>query len=287
METYTLSNGMQIPRIGLGTWLLDNDQVEQAVINAVKTGYRHIDTAQAYQNEDGVGRGVSACNIPRDQLFITTKVAAEHKTYESAAASIESSLAALQTGYVDLMLIHAPQPWKEFRSDSNHDGGNLEAWRAMEDAVDAGKVKAIGVSNFLRHDLENILSHCRIKPVVNQVLAHVGNTPFDLIDFCRSQDILVEAYSPIAHGAVLNQPLVKEMADCHQVSVAQICLRYCLQLGLLPLPKTANSEHMRSNLTLDFTLSEEEMTQLKSMKKLDSYGEHSFFPVFATQLKGE
>ncbi|PFO12309.1 2,5-diketo-D-gluconic acid reductase, partial [Priestia megaterium] len=159
------------------------------------------------------------------------------------------------------------------------------AWKAMEDAYKAGKVKAIGLSNFLQDDIENILSSCEIKPMVNQVLVHVSNTPLDLIEFCQKNDILVEAYSPIAHGAVLDNKEVKVIADKYGVSVAQLCLRYDIQLGLAVIPKTANPDHMRINAELDFVISDADMEILKNVEPIQDYGEHSYFPVFGGKLK--
>ncbi|PFJ36962.1 2,5-diketo-D-gluconic acid reductase, partial [Priestia megaterium] len=159
------------------------------------------------------------------------------------------------------------------------------AWKAMEDAYKAGKVKAIGLSNFLQDDIENILSSCEIKPMVNQVLVHVSNTPLELIEFCQKNDILVEAYSPIAHGAVLDNKEVKVIADKYGVSVAQLCLRYDIQLGLAVIPKTANPDHMRINAELDFVISDADMGILKNVEPIQDYGEHSYFPVFGGKLK--
>lgn len=240
-EDYQLNNGVKIPKLALGTWLLDDDAAEKAVTAALQLGYRHIDTAEAYENEKGVGRGIQQSGKARDEIFVTTKLAAELKDYESAAQAIEESLQKLGLDYIDLMIIHSPQPWKEVnQSADRHEAGNLAAYQALEDAYHAGKLRAIGVSNFNQHDLQNILDHATIRPAVNQVLAHVTNTPFELIDFCQQNDILVEAYSPVAHGAVLANPVLNELADKYGVSVAQLCIRYDLQLGLLPLPKTAN-----------------------------------------------
>ena len=212
-ETYKLSNGVEIPLLGLGTWLLDDEQAAQAVRDAVSSGYRHIDTAQAYMNEAGIGEGIRSCGVAREELFITTKVAAEAKTYEKVTNSIDESLTKLGLDYIDLLIIHSPQPWTEFREEKRYFEENKEAWKAMEDAYKAGKVKAIGLSNFLQDDIENILSSCEIKPMVNQILAHVSNTPLELIEFCQKNGILVEAYSPIAHGAALDNKEVKVIAD--------------------------------------------------------------------------
>ncbi|HET6872731.1 MAG TPA: aldo/keto reductase, partial [Sporolactobacillaceae bacterium] len=224
-ETYKLTNGVQIPKLGLGTWLLDDAQTAQAVRDAVSIGYRHIDTAQAYMNEAGVGEGIRSCGFAREDLFITTKVAAEVKTYDAVTQSIDESLAMMGLDYIDLLIIHSPQPWKEFRQENRYFEANKEVWKAMEEVYRTGKVKSIGLSNFLQDDIENIFASCEIKPMVNQILAHVSNTPLELIEFCQKNDILVEAYSPIAHGAVLDHAEVKVIADKYGVSVAQLCLR--------------------------------------------------------------
>lgn len=284
-ETYKLSNGVAIPLLGLGTWLLDDEQAAQAVRDAVSNGYRHIDTAQAYMNEAGIGEGIRSSGFEREELFITTKVAAEAKTYKEVTESIDESLTKMGLDYIDLLIIHSPQPWTEFREENRYFEENKEAWKAMEDAYKAGKVKAIGLSNFLQDDIENILSSCEIKPMVNQILAHVSNTPLELIEFCQKNGILVEAYSPIAHGAVLGNEEVKVIADKYEVSVAQLCLRYDIQLGLVVIPKTANPNHMKDNAELDFVISDADMEILKNVEPIQDYGEHSYFPVFDGKLK--
>lgn len=284
-EKYTLANATLIPKLGLGTWLMDDAQAAAAVKAAVVAGYRMIDTAQAYGNEAGVGEGVRTCGVPRDQLFVATKVAAELKDYESAYASIDESLAKLGLDYVDQMIIHSPQPWAEVnQSDDRHEEGNLAAWRALEEAQAAGKVRVIGVSNFNEHDLANIIDNASVRPQVNQVLAHIGNTPFDLLAYCREQGILVEAYSPIAHGAVLENPLVTQVAARYGVTPAQLCVRYCLELGMLPLPKTANHAHIVNNADVDFQISAADMDELCHAQKFCDYGEASYFPVFGGRL---
>ncbi|MCY7184829.1 aldo/keto reductase [Streptococcus gallolyticus] len=281
VETFKLNDNRDIPVLGLGTWMIAADKTAQAVRDALELGYRHIDTAQAYGNEAEVGEGILTSGIPREEIFVTTKVAAEHKTYDAATKSIDESLAKMGLDYIDLMIIHSPQPWAEWRdSDKNFDEGNLEAWRALEDAQKAGKVKSIGVSNFLISDLQNILDNGSVTPVVNQILTHVGNTPLALIDFCKEHNILVEAYSPIAHGEALKNKDIVAMADKYNVSVAQLCIKYVIQLGLVALPKTANPEHMKSNAELDFVISDEDMAILKNIDFKD-YGEFAGFPVFS------
>lgn len=284
-ETYTLSNGVQIPKLGLGTWFIEDSKAAQAVREAVRIGYRHIDTAQAYANERGVGEGIRTCGVDRGELFVTTKLAAEIKSYQEAAEAIDRSLRTMDIGYIDMMIIHSPQPWADFRAGGHFFEGNREAWRALEDAYKAGKLRAIGVSNFEQEDLDNILTSCTVAPMVNQVLAHIGNTPFDLIEYSQSKGLSVEAYSPVAHGEILKNDKVAAMAQKYNVTVPQLCIRYTLQLGLLPLPKTANPEHMRMNAQLDFDISPEDMQALRHMEKFDDYGEYSVFPVFGGKAR--
>lgn len=277
-ETYTLSNDVTIPKLGLGTWFIGNDKAADAVRAAIEIGYRNIDTAQAYGNERGVGEGVRTSGIAREGLFVSTKLAAEIKDYDAASAAIDGSLKALGLEYIDLMLIHSPQPWKDFRGGDYTDG-NRQAWRALEGAHRAGKLRAIGVSNFLQEDLENLLAGSASVPHANQVLVHAGNTPSELIAYCEDRNILVEAYSPIAHGEILHNPDVQAMADKYGVTVPQLCIRYTLQLGTVSLPKTQNPDHMRSNADVDFVIAEQDMTELRELRARD-YGASSVFPVY-------
>ena len=278
-ETYTLSNDIEIPKLGLGTWFIDDDKAAQAVRDAVGIGYRNIDTAQAYGNERGVGEGVRTSGVPREELFVSTKLAAEIKEYDAAVAAIDGSLQALGLEYIDLMLIHAPQPWADFRG-GDYAEGNREAWRALEDAYTAGKIRAIGVSNFLQEDTENVLRASTVTPHVNQLLVHAGNTPSELLAYFASNGILVEAYSPIGHGAILDDADVQAMAEKYGVTVPQLCIRYTLQLGTVSLPKTANPDHMRSNADVNFEISDDDMAALQSLGGVD-YGVHSAFPVYS------
>lgn len=278
-ETYTLSGGIEIPKLGLGTWFIEDANAARAVKDAIAIGYRNIDTAQAYGNERGVGEGVRTSGVARDELFVSTKLAAEIKNYPEAVMAIDGSLAALGLEYIDLMLIHSPQPWDDFRG-GDYAEGNREAWRALEDLYNAGKLRSIGVSNFEQQDLENILQMCSVAPQVNQLLVHAGNTPADLIAFCESKNILVEAYSPIAHGEILENHDLEAMADRYSVTVPQLCIRYTLQMGTVSLPKTANPDHMRSNASVDFSISDEDMEVLRNMAARN-YGEHSVFPVYS------
>lgn len=284
-KTLALSNGIVVPQLALGTWFIDDDKAAEAVHEAVKIGYRHVDTAQAYANERGVGEGVRTAGIPREELFVTTKVAAEHKDYESAARSIDESLAAMGLDYLDMMIIHSPQPWVEVnQSDDRYFEGNLEVWRALTDAYKAGKIRAIGVSNFQKEDIDNIWDNAEVKPMVNQVLCHISNTPLDLIDYCQSKGIVMEAYSPVAHGEALKNPKIAEMAAKYGVTIPQLCIRYDLQLGMITLPKTANPEHMKSNADVDFEISSEDMEALKHVERIHDYGDAGIFPVYGGKL---
>ena len=284
-KTIKFYNGVEIPVLALGTWLIDDDKVADAVKAAIDLGYRHIDTAQAYGNERGVGEGVRKSGIARNEIFITSKVAAECKSYESAAKSINETLRKMGLDYIDMMIIHSPQPWMEVnQSDNRYYAENREVWRALEDAYSAGKIRAIGVSNFLQGDLDNILVACKVKPMVNQVLAHIANTPFDVIEYCQAKGIEVEAYSPVAHGEAMKNEKIVQMAAKYGVTVPQLCIKYDIQLGLIVLPKTANPAHMKSNGELDFEISEEDMTVLKTIERIKDYGESSFFPVFGGKL---
>ena len=286
-ETYMLSNGVHIPKLGLGTWMIDDANAAEAVVKAVEIGYRHIDTAQGYGNERGVGEGVRNCGLKRDEIFVTTKLDAAIKDYDGTQAAIERSLNMMGLDYIDLLLIHAPQPWTDFREDKRYDEGNIAAWCAMEKAYKAGRIRAIGVSNFQERDIENIIANSDVKPMVNQVLAHVSNTPFSLIDYCREHEILVEAYSPIGHGEMMKNGVVSEMASRYGVGAAQLCIRYCVQLGLLPLPKTANPEHMVQNAEVNFTISEKDTQTLCNVDSIRNYGEGAVFPVFGGKLNAD
>ena len=244
-----------------------------------------IVTASGTGAERGVGEGIRTCGVPREELFVVSKVAAEHKTYEDAKASIDKTLSDMGLDYLDMMIIHSPQPWVEVnQSENRYKEGNRQAWKALEDAYNEGKLKAIGVSNFQIEDLESLMETSKVKSMVNQVLCHISNTPLELIEFCQKSNIAVEAYSPIAHGETLNQPEIKAIADKYGVTVPQLCIRYTLQLGAISLPKTGNPEHMKTNADVDFEISAEDMEVLKNFKHIESYGESSGFPVYGGKL---
>ena len=198
-QTLTLANGTSIPQLGFGTWMIDNADASQAVQAALAAGYRHLDTAQDYGNEQGVGAGIRASGIAREEIFLTSKLLAQHKNYADAQAALAQSFVDLDVDYIDLMLIHAPQPWTDFRESNHYFEGNLAAWRAIEELYHAGKIRAIGVSNFEEVDLQNLLDHAEVKPMVNQILAHISNMPFALIDFCCAH-LGIPPPCPLASG---------------------------------------------------------------------------------------
>lgn len=279
-EAFTLNNGVKIPKLALGTWKIPDNEVASPVQTALKMGYRHIDTAQAYHNEKGVGQGIKDSGISRDQIFINSKVEAEIKNYQEAKKSIDETLTRMDLDYLDMMIIHNPQPWKEVnQSDDRHFEGNIETWRALTDAMKEGKLRAIGVSSFQPEDLQNLIDNSDVKPMVNQILCHIGATPKKLIDFCQEHDIVVESFSPVAHGEALTNTTIKTMAEKYQVSVAQLCIRYDWQLNTVVLPKSVNPEHMKQNSELNFEISDVDMKTLENIHNFD-YGTSSHFPVF-------
>ena len=279
-ETFTLNNGVKIPKLALGTWKIPDTEVASPVATALKMGYRHLDTAQAYHNERGVGQGIKDSGISRDQIFVNSKVEAEIKDYQKAKKSIDETLARMDLDYLDMMIIHNPQPWNEVnQSDDRHFEGNLETWRALEDAMREGKLRAIGVSSFQPEDLQNLIDNSDVKPMVNQILCHIGATPKKLIDFCQEHDIVVESFSPVAHGEALTNTTIKSMAKKYHVSVAQLCIRYDWQLNTVVLPKSVNPKHMKQNAELNFEISDVDMANLEKINSFN-YGSSSHFPVF-------
>ena len=287
MEYVKLNNGVEMPILGFGVYQIPKEQTKQCVLDALKVGYRAIDTAQSYFNEREVGEAIKESGIPREEIFVTSKVWIDNYGYEKCKKSVLESLDKMGLDYLDLMIIHSPEPWAEFRGEKRYFEENKEVWRALETAYKEGKVKAIGVSNFLKDDLENILSSCEIKPMVNQILTHVSNTKKELITFCKEHDILVEAYSPIAHGAALENEELQKMTQKYHVSVPQLCIRYVLELGLVALPKASTKEHIIDNAKVDFEISEDDMTVLKNMDTIENYGSDDFFPVFSGKNQKE
>lgn len=253
---------MELPRFGLGTWMMKDEDVLSAVPTAYKLGYRLFDCAQAYDNEEALGKAIKG--IDRGSIFLSTKVAAEIKDYDGAKKSIEESLRKLDTPYIDLLLIHAPAPWA-IMYDPNRSKfykENLEVYKAMEEAVEEGKVRHIGVSNFSKEDLENILAHCSIKPYVNQICCHAHNVDRDLLEFCKGKGVKVEAYSPLGHGKLLNDEVLLNMAKAHGVALPTLAMSFLTQIGTTPICKATSEEHLRTNIPLDLDLSADEVFDL-------------------------
>lgn len=269
LETvWNLGNGRAIPSLGLGFWQVSREDAERVVLDGFEVGYRHIDTAIAYGNEEEIGIALSRVSLPRESYFLTSKIPAQIKTYVEAKQAIEDSLTRLRTPYLDLMLIHAPKPWSEMRDPSKpyrYEKENLEVYRAMEEAYREGKIRSLGVSNFNVHDMENIIAHASVPLMANQIPCYIGNVDEEVIDFAKRNGILIEGYSPLATGQLVHHPDVQKIAEKYGATIPQICIRFVYQLGALPLPKTTHKEFMESNAKIDFEISPEDMAALRSI----------------------
>ena len=243
-EDLTLLNGVPMPLVGFGTWqITDATEAYEATRTALELGYRHIDTARVYGNEDSVGRAVRDSGIARSEVFVTSKLPAEIKDPDEALASFETTMATIGLDYLDGYLIHAPWPWHDIGRDCA--AGNKAVWRALEAIYRSGRARAIGVSNFNVADLHAILDGCSIKPMVNQIRFFIGHTQEKVVDFCRREEIRVTAYSPLATGKILHHPDIRAVAERYGRSVAQTCIRYVIQKGVGPLPKSTRAERIR------------------------------------------
>ncbi|HEY8305391.1 MAG TPA: aldo/keto reductase [Lapillicoccus sp.] len=269
-EAYTLRNGTQIPQVGFGTWLLEEgNECYDAVADALRLGYRHIDTARAYGNEASVGRAIRDSGIPREQLYITSKLPAEAKAYDRALEEFETTMDQIGLDYLDLYLIHAPWPWDEIGKDCRRE--NQQIWKAMEEFLATGRVKAIGVSNFETDDLNSLLPACETLPMVNQIKWFIGLDPSATVATCAENDIIVEAYSPFAHGLIVNHPEITDIAAGYDVSAPQLCIRYLLQRGAVVLPKATTTAHIAQNAELDFVISDADLAVLDAMRDTDQH----------------
>lgn len=266
MNTYTLENGVKIPVLGFGTWQTPAGKVAtDAVLAALDAGFTHIDTAEMYGNEKSIGQAVKASGIARSDLFITSKLDNQAHTYELATQALDRSLSDLQTDYLDLFLIHWPNP-KAFR-DHDWEKHLQETWRALEDAYTVGKVKAIGVSNFKPKHFEVLKKTQKIQPMVDQIRICPGDVDRLTIDYCQQHDILLEAYSPFGTGQIFANETLKALAQKKKRSVAQLCLRWSLQHGYLPLPKSVHPARIKENTEVfDFELTESEMQQIDALQ---------------------
>lgn len=266
MKSFVLNDGVKIPQIGLGTWQSSKEDAYRATVAAVECGYRHIDTAYVYDNEDAVGKAVKDCGVDRKEIFITTKLPSDIKSYKGAKEYLQRSLDALGTDYVDLYLIHAPWPWSAVGTDCSE--GNILAWNAMAEMKKDGLIKSIGVSNFGAADIDNIVKNTGVTPSVNQIRFYIGNTQEPLTEYCQSRGILIEAYSPLATGKILEIGEISAIAGKLGVSVAKLCIRYCLQRGALPLPKSVTPARIKDNLDVDFVIPDEDMAVLNRITGL-------------------
>lgn len=264
MKYFKLYNDIKIPAIGFGTWQIkDGDEAYTSTLYALKCGYRHIDTAYAYENEKSIAKAIKDSKYDRKELFITTKLPSHIKTYNEAIKYFNESLANLELDYIDLYLIHAPWPWSNIGMDCS--SGNIEVWKAFIDLYNKGKIKAIGVSNFSISDIKNLIDATGIKPMVNQIRYFIGNTQKELVDYCQNNNILVEAYSPFATGNILQNENIKAIAKKYNTTVSKICLQFCLQNNTLPLPKSVHEDRIKDNLILDINISKEDMKYLNSL----------------------
>ncbi|THF51709.1 aldo/keto reductase [Flavobacterium supellecticarium] len=268
---YTLNNGVTIPEIGFGTWQTpDGATAVLAVQSALENGYRHIDTAAIYGNEKSIGQAIADSGIDRKELFITSKLWNSERGYESTLKAFEKTLSDLQTDYLDLYLIHWPANAKQF---SDWKQKNADTWRAFETLYQDGKIKAIGLSNFMVHHLEALLETATVKPVINQIEYHPGYLQMEVVAFCKANDILIEAWSPLGTGKMLNDPTLLEIASNYNVSVAQLCIRWCLQNGTLPLPKSVTPERIKQNLNVyHFEISESDMKRIDALPYIGGSG---------------
>ncbi|WP_304330941.1 aldo/keto reductase [Brachyspira innocens] len=271
-DTFTLSNGYKIPCIGFGTWQTpDGETAVNAVKEAIKLGYKHIDTAAIYGNEKSIGKAIKEIGINRDELFITSKVWNKERGYKTTLKAFEKTLNDLCIDYLDLYLIHWPASVNQFK---DWDNINLETWRAMTELYKAGKIKSIGVSNFMPHHLKSLME-TEIKPMVNQIEFHVGFMQEETFKYCNDNNILIEAWSPLGTGKMLDNETLKEIANKYNKSIAQLCIRWCLQNNTLPLPKSVTPSRIKENADIfDFVISDEDMKKINSMPYFGGSGHH-------------
>lgn len=271
-DTYTLNNGVKIPCVAYGTYKAKDEHGADIISAAVEEGYRYFDTASYYETEEYVAEAIKRSGLPRKDFFIATKLWKEEMGYEEALEAFERSLKRLNTDYIDLYLIHWPKPTLDCKDWKQLD---IDTWRALEKLYKEGKVRAIGVSNFLPHHLDNILENCEIKPMVDQIEYHAGYTQEATVQYCKHHDILVQAWSPISRGRIFHDVTLIELAEKYQVSVAKLALRFCIQNGIVPLPKAATRERMRENMNLfDFEISDEDMKRINTIPQVGWSGEH-------------
>lgn len=262
-EYTVLSNGVKMPNLAFGTFKVNEGDDVQIILDAIEAGYRHFDTAAFYNTEEALGKAIKKSGIPREEFFVTTKVWKTCMGYEGAEKSFEESLEKLDMDYVDLLLIHWPRPdaesdWKKL---------DIETWKAFEEIYKEERAKAIGVSNFLNHHMQNILDNCEVVPMVNQIEFHPGYIQKDVVDFDKEHGIVVEAWSPLGRERVFKDKLLNKLAEKYGKSVAQICLAFALQMDVVPLPKSSSVERMKQNMDIDFELEKEDFEKILNMEE--------------------
>lgn len=271
-EFYILENGVKIPAVAFGTYKAADGKSADVIRTAIETGYRYFDTASFYGTESYLGEAIRQSGIPREEFFITSKLWKTEMGYENVRAAFEGSLENLQTDYLDMYLIHWPKPDPDYREWRELDAGT---WRAMEELYEEGKVRSIGLSNFLPHHIENLLKTCRIKPMADQIEYHPGYSQEAAVRYCQDRNILVQAWSPLGRQRVMEEPLVNELAEKYGVTPAKICLKFAVQRGIVPLPKASSAGRMRENLDLfSFEMEEEDLWRLATMPQAGWSGEH-------------
>lgn len=271
-DYYTLNNGVQIPCIGYGTYKAADGNSAEIIRTAIEAGYRYFDTASFYETESYLAEAVRDSEIPREEFFFASKVWKSEMGYEETKAALHRTLNNLNTDYIDLYLIHWPLPSSEYKEWKQL---NIDTWRAMEELYHEGKIRAIGLSNFLPHHIENLLQNCKVSPMVNQLEFHPGYTQEATVQYCKEHNIQVQAWSPIGRARVLQDPLILELANKYQVSPAQICLRFALQKDIMPIPKSSSMARMKENQDLfSFEISKEDMYRLETMPQTGWSGEH-------------
>jgi diketogulonate reductase-like aldo/keto reductase len=271
-DSYELSNGVKIPCIGFGTWQTPNGEIAVSSVKAaIEAGYRHIDTAQGYGNEESVGKAIKESGVKREEIFITSKLTNSEHGYEKTMAAFEGTMKKLGLEYLDLFLIHWPNP-VAFRN--NWQEANAGTWKAFEELYKAGRIRAIGVSNFHQRHIEPLLKTATVPPQVNQIRLCPGETQDEVVAYCRKQNILLEAYSPLGIGKIFEVPRMQELAKKYGRSIARICIRWSLQMGFLPLPKSVTPARIRENTQVfDFELSPEDVQLIASLKGCVGYSQ--------------
>lgn len=273
IDNYKLENGVNVPILGYGTWQIQNgEEVVQAVKQAIEVGYRHIDTAGVYGNEEGIGTAIKESKVKREELFIASKLSNDYRGYETTIKAFEETLEKLGLDYLDLYLIH----WPAARGKKEEcDKINIETWRAFEYLYKKGKIKAIGVSNFLAHHLKPIIENCEIKPMINQIEYHPGQMQKDIVEYCINNNIILEAWSPLGTGKMLENMKLQEIAKKYNKSVAQLCIKWCIQNKVIPITKTINKNRMLENIKIfDFEISKQDMQEINNIPYFAGSGLH-------------